>query len=156
MRASFLTRPPESCLDGLGSRPSKWQHSPRLSLVQNNTQLAHASNGCTRCLLSVPQDHPYTVAQQVARSGTLAEGAPHWAPGKPQLMVCSLRRTYEWIVKGGEDVRMDERMEQILGVCNGLLARHPGAAAHHLQARQPAGHPTGHPDRCSCCLHFPS
>ena len=37
---------------------------------------------------------------------------------------------------------MDERMEQILGVCNGLLARHPGAAAHHLQARYPAAYLT--------------
>ncbi|EIE23209.1 kinase-like protein [Coccomyxa subellipsoidea C-169] len=43
-------------------------------------------------------------------------------------------KTYRWIVKGGEDVRTDERMEQILDVCNGLLARHPGAAAHQLQA----------------------
>ncbi len=37
---------------------------------------------------------------------------------------------------------MDERMEQILGVCNGLLARHPGASAHHLQARYSAAYPT--------------
>jgi hypothetical protein len=36
-------------------------------------------------------------------------------------------------VKGGEDVRTDERMEQILDVCNGLLARHPGASTHQLQ-----------------------
>lgn len=46
-------------------------------------------------------------------------------------------RTYRWIVKGGEDVRTDERMEQILDVCNGLLGRHPGAAAHQLQVRGP-------------------
>ena len=37
------------------------------------------------------------------------------------------------MVKGGEDVRMDERMEQMLHVANGLLARHPGAASHALQ-----------------------
>ena len=42
-------------------------------------------------------------------------------------------RTYKWIVKGGEDVRTDERMEVILDVCNGLLARHPGAASHRLK-----------------------
>ena len=46
-------------------------------------------------------------------------------------------RTYEWIVKGGEDVRMDERMEQLLGVANGLLKRHPGAASHGLQVGAP-------------------
>lgn len=40
-------------------------------------------------------------------------------------------------MKGGEDVRTDERMEQILDVCNGLLARHAGAAAHQLQACPP-------------------
>lgn len=37
-------------------------------------------------------------------------------------------------MKGGEDVRTDERMEMILDVCNGLLARHPGAASHRLKA----------------------
>ena len=42
-------------------------------------------------------------------------------------------RTYRWIVKGGEDVRTDERMEMILDVCNGLLNRHPGAASHRLK-----------------------
>ena len=42
-------------------------------------------------------------------------------------------RTYKWIVKGGEDVRTDERMEMVLDVCNGLLARHPGAASHRLR-----------------------
>ena len=36
-------------------------------------------------------------------------------------------------MKGGEDVRMDERMEQLLHVANGLLARHPAAASHALQ-----------------------
>ena len=46
------------------------------------------------------------------------------------LLTC---RTYKWIVKGGEDVRTDERMEMILDVCNGLLARHPGAASHRLK-----------------------
>jgi hypothetical protein len=50
-----------------------------------------------------------------------------------QFSLCLPCRTYEWIVKGGEDVRMDERMEQLLGVANGLLARHPGAASHGLQ-----------------------
>lgn len=38
-------------------------------------------------------------------------------------------------MKGGEDVRTDERMEMILDVCNGLLARHPGAASHRLKVR---------------------
>ena len=36
-------------------------------------------------------------------------------------------------MKGGEDVRTDERMEVILDVCNGLMARHPGAASHRLK-----------------------
>ena len=38
-------------------------------------------------------------------------------------------------MKGGEDVRTDERMEVILDVCNGLLARHPGAASHRLKVQ---------------------
>ena len=47
--------------------------------------------------------------------------------------ICIACRAYKWIVKGGEDVRTDERMEMILDVCNGLLARHPGAASHRLK-----------------------
>ena len=43
------------------------------------------------------------------------------------------RRNYEWIAKGGEELRIDQRVEQLLGVMNGLLDRHPPAAAHHLQ-----------------------
>ena len=38
-------------------------------------------------------------------------------------------------MKGGEDVRTDERMEVILDVCNGLMARHPGAASHRLKVQ---------------------
>ena len=49
------------------------------------------------------------------------------------LPICVACRAYKWIVKGGEDVRTDERMEMILDVCNGLLARHPGAASHRLK-----------------------
>lgn len=43
-------------------------------------------------------------------------------------------------MKGGEDVRTDERMEMILDVCNGLLTRHPGAASHRLKVRTPSKH----------------
>jgi len=38
-------------------------------------------------------------------------------------------------VKGGEDLRIDQRMEQLLDVSNGLLARDAAAAGHGLQAR---------------------
>ncbi|KAK9832515.1 hypothetical protein WJX81_003666 [Elliptochloris bilobata] len=44
-------------------------------------------------------------------------------------------REVEWIVKGGEELRLDQRMEQFLDVANGLLARDPGATAHRLQVR---------------------
>ncbi|KAK9829312.1 hypothetical protein WJX72_005143 [[Myrmecia] bisecta] len=44
-------------------------------------------------------------------------------------------RTYEWIVKGGEELRIDQRVEQLFDVMNGLMQRHPGAAAHSLQVR---------------------
>ena len=40
---------------------------------------------------------------------------------------------YEWIVKGGEEVRIDQRIEQLFDVVNGLMQRQPGAAAHSLQ-----------------------
>lgn len=42
-------------------------------------------------------------------------------------------RKYEWIVKGGEEVRIDQRIEQLFDVMNGLMQRQPGAAAHSLQ-----------------------
>ena len=42
-------------------------------------------------------------------------------------------REYEWIVKGGEELRVDQRMEQLLDVANGLLARNPSSASHRLQ-----------------------
>ena len=66
---------------------------------------------------------------KVMVSGFKQADAPHH---QVYLTPC---RTYKWIVKGGEDVRTDERMEMILDVCNGLLARHPGAASHRLKVR---------------------
>lgn len=44
-------------------------------------------------------------------------------------------RKYEWIVKGGEEVRIDQRIQQLFDVMNGLMQRQPGAAAHSLQVR---------------------
>lgn len=46
-------------------------------------------------------------------------------------------RKYEWIVKGGEEVRIDQRIEQLFDVMNGLMQRQPGAAAHSLQVPSP-------------------
>eukprot|EP00884_Botryococcus_braunii_P014588 jgi/Botrbrau1/2312/Bobra.39_1s0001.1 len=42
-------------------------------------------------------------------------------------------RTYEWVVKGGEDVRVDQRVEQLFGACNGRLDSHPGASSYNLR-----------------------
>jgi len=42
-------------------------------------------------------------------------------------------RKHEWIVKGGEEVRIDQRIEQLFDVMNGLMHRQPGAAVHSLQ-----------------------
>ena len=36
-------------------------------------------------------------------------------------------------MKGGEELRIDQRMEQLLDGANALLAADPGAAAHRLQ-----------------------
>ena len=36
-------------------------------------------------------------------------------------------------MKGGEELRIDQRMEQLLDVANGLLARNPSSASHRLQ-----------------------
>ena len=36
-------------------------------------------------------------------------------------------------MKGGEEVRIDQRIEQLFDVMNGLMQRQPGAAAHSLQ-----------------------
>lgn len=41
-------------------------------------------------------------------------------------------------MKGGEELRIDQRMEQLLDVANGLLARNPSSAAHRLQVRHSA------------------
>lgn len=37
------------------------------------------------------------------------------------------------MVKGGEDVRIDERIQQLFVVMAGLAAQHPGCAARRLQ-----------------------
>ncbi len=39
------------------------------------------------------------------------------------------------VLKGGEEVRTDQRVEQVFDVMNGLLRRAPAAAAARLQAR---------------------
>lgn len=36
-------------------------------------------------------------------------------------------------MKGGEELRIDQRVEQLLGVMNGLLACHAPSAAHSLE-----------------------
>lgn len=36
-------------------------------------------------------------------------------------------------MKGGEEVRIDQRIEQLFDVMNGLMHRQPGAAVHSLQ-----------------------
>lgn len=42
-------------------------------------------------------------------------------------------REYDWIVKGGEELRVDQRVEMLLTVMNGLLQKDTAATAHHLQ-----------------------
>lgn len=39
------------------------------------------------------------------------------------------------VVKGGEEVRTDQRVEQLFCVMNGIMAHAPGAAAAHLQVK---------------------
>ena len=52
------------------------------------------------------------------------------------VSVCSgstcLHRSHEFVVKGGEDLRLDERIQQLWRVLCGLAARHPAAAARGL------------------------
>lgn len=54
---------------------------------------------------------------------------------KEQRAICSNRRWCCRVLKGGEEVRIDQRVEQLFDVVNGLLRRSPGAAAASLQAR---------------------
>ncbi|GMH34457.1 hypothetical protein BSKO_02291 [Bryopsis sp. KO-2023] len=42
---------------------------------------------------------------------------------------------YEFVVKGGEELRIDQRVEQLFGVMNGLAARNPAAASRNLKMR---------------------
>lgn len=37
------------------------------------------------------------------------------------------------VLKGGEEVRTDQRVEQLFSVMNGLMARSPAASAAELQ-----------------------
>ncbi len=48
--------------------------------------------------------------------------------GVPTTFVLTLRQ-------GGEDLRGDQRVEQLFDVMNGLLAHHPAAQAADLKAR---------------------
>lgn len=50
--------------------------------------------------------------------------------------MCGCRK-YEWVVKGGEETRIDQRIEQLFDIMNGLMQRQPGAAAHSLQVTAP-------------------
>ena len=38
-------------------------------------------------------------------------------------------------MKGGEELRIDQRIEQLFDIMNGLMQRQPGAAAHNLSVR---------------------
>ncbi|KAK9867398.1 hypothetical protein WJX84_001490 [Apatococcus fuscideae] len=42
-------------------------------------------------------------------------------------------RSYDWIAKGGEDVRIDQRIQQLFGIMNGQLQQHTGASACSLK-----------------------
>jgi len=43
-------------------------------------------------------------------------------------------RSRSFVAKGGEEVRMDERLQTVFGVMNGLAAASPRAAARQLRA----------------------
>jgi len=78
------------------------------------TPLAHT-------LPSITPYHDYTLH---VPSLDLIEGAVHhW--------------TASMCVQGGEDLRMDQRIQQLFDVMNGLLRHHPAAAAANLQVDEP-------------------
>ena len=52
-------------------------------------------------------------------------------------------RKYEWIVKGGEELRIDQRIQQLFDIMNGLMQRQPGAAAHDLAVSLPCHSSSG-------------
>ncbi|ETV82803.1 hypothetical protein, variant 1 [Aphanomyces astaci] len=67
---------------------------------------------------------------------------------EPQLMVlpskqlpkrlvlhASDERTYMYLVKGGEDLRLDQRIEQLFGVMNGILHQHTTCSRRQLSTR---------------------
>lgn len=53
-------------------------------------------------------------------------------PQAPQATLSNRRRCCR-VLKGGEEVRTDQRVEQLFDVVNGLLRRSPAAAAASLQ-----------------------
>ena len=57
------------------------------------------------------------------------------------------------MLKGGEEVRTDQRVEQLFAVMNGLMARSPAAAAAKLQARPAATAPSNAPRGSVACWH---
>ena len=72
-------------------------------------------------------------ALQSCRAFGIATRSEHWRGAASENSVTLVAREYEWIVKGGEELRIDQRMEQLLDVANGLLARNPSSASHRLQ-----------------------
>ena len=79
---------------------------------------------------AIPQLHP---PQQSATFSLLRDS------DEPQatLNKCHWRCR---VLKGGEEVRTDQRVEQLFDVVNGLLRRSPAAAAASLQV-----------GACNCC-----
>ncbi|TMW63293.1 hypothetical protein Poli38472_002234 [Pythium oligandrum] len=48
---------------------------------------------------------------------------------------CSNQKEYTFLVKGGEDLRLDQRIEQLFDVMNQILASHPRCRDRHLNTK---------------------
>lgn len=82
-------------------------------------------------LHSIPPVHYPICIKQIVRclSATAAHAQTSSRNTSYQTVFCS---THRFIVKGGEDLRLDERIQQLWRLLTGLAGRHPAAAKRGL------------------------
>lgn len=104
----------------------------------DSLELEHVSPKLVRArnlLLAVPGTYRETYRTKVVRIKSFAPSVTViTSKQRPRRMTIygSDGKTYSFLVKGHEDLRQDERVMQLFGLINALLANHPGTSKANL------------------------
>ncbi|XP_016054399.1 PREDICTED: DNA-dependent protein kinase catalytic subunit [Miniopterus natalensis] len=123
----FLKMCKDSKAPGNLKECSPWMSDFRVEFLRNELEVPGQYDGKGK---PVPEYHA-RIAGFDERVKTMA------SIRKPKRIVVRGHdeRDYPFLVKGGEDLRQDQRIQQVFGVMNGVLSRDAACSQRHMQLR---------------------